>query len=188
MTAHELLTQLREKGVEVKTSGDDRLVIDAPKGTITEELRAALSANKAELLQMLKAEQTARAQAATDEVAESTPTAPQTVTSAPEIPVAAPEFAPIAPEVLASLFDHHAPAAPAAPAAPVPTPGAVDADAAVAASTAHEITQLEAELMRLRTEEEARRAEVESARLASGRTLRTEQERWRQMEEEAARQ
>lgn len=179
MTAHELLTQLREKGVEVKTSGDDRLVIDAPKGTITEELRAALSANKAELLQMLKAEQTARAQAATDEVAESTPTAPQTVTSAPE-------FAPIAPEVLASLFDHHAPAAPEAP---VPTPGAVDAAAAVAAtSTAHEITQLEAELMRLRTEEEARRAEVETARLASGNTLRTEQERWRQMEEEAARQ
>jgi len=185
MTAHELLTQLREKGVEVKTSGDDRLVIDAPKGTITEELRAALSANKAELLQMLKAEQTARAQAATDEVAESTPTAPQTVTSAPGIPVAAPEFAPIAPEVLASLFDHHAPAAPEAP---VPTPGAVDADAAVAASTAHEMTQLEAELMRLRTEEEARRAEVEAARLASGNSLRTEQERWRQMEEETARQ
>src|SRR5436190_17440151 len=142
MTAHELLTQLREKGVEVKTSGDDRLVIDAPKGTITEELRGALSANKAELLQMLKAEQTARAQAATDEVAEFIPTAPQTVTSAPEIPVAAPEFAPIAPEVLASLFDHHAPTAPTAP---VATPGAVDADAAVAASTAHEITQLEAE-------------------------------------------
>src|SRR5260370_7785558 len=57
MTAHELLGQLREKGVEVKTSGEDRLVIDAPRGTITDELRSALAAHKAELLQVLKAEQ-----------------------------------------------------------------------------------------------------------------------------------
>ena len=57
MTAHDLLSQLREKGVEVKTSGDDRLVIDAPKGTITEDLRSALAAHKAELLQILKGEQ-----------------------------------------------------------------------------------------------------------------------------------
>lgn len=56
MTAQELLTQLRAKGVELKTTGDDRLVIDAPKGTITEDLRAALSANKAGLLQILKSE------------------------------------------------------------------------------------------------------------------------------------
>ena len=41
--------------------------------------------------------------------------------------------------------------------------------------------------MRLRTEEEGRRAEVEAARLAAGNALRTEQERWRQMEEETAR-
>src|SRR5438874_12470350 len=56
MTAHELLSQLRARGVEVKTSGDDRLVIDAPRGTVNEELRAALSANKAGLLQILKDE------------------------------------------------------------------------------------------------------------------------------------
>ena len=56
MTAHELLSQLRAKGVELKTSGGDRLVIDAPKGTVTEDLRAALSAHKAELLQILNAE------------------------------------------------------------------------------------------------------------------------------------
>src|SRR5947207_6586140 len=56
MTAHELLSQLRAKGVELKTSGGDRLVIDAPKGTVTEDLRAALSANKAELLQILNME------------------------------------------------------------------------------------------------------------------------------------
>src|SRR2546430_6434758 len=57
MTAHELLTELRTKGVEIKASSEDRLVIDAPKGTITEELRAALSGNKADLLTILKAEQ-----------------------------------------------------------------------------------------------------------------------------------
>src|SRR5437667_12119552 len=56
MTAHELLSQLRAKGVQVKTSGDNRLVIDAPRGTVNEELRAALSANKAGLLQILKDE------------------------------------------------------------------------------------------------------------------------------------
>src|SRR6059058_2928973 len=58
MTAHELLSQLRARGVQVKTSGDDRLVIDAPRGTVNEELRAALAANKAELLQILKNEST----------------------------------------------------------------------------------------------------------------------------------
>ena len=57
MTAHELLTQLRAKGVELKTSGDDRLVIDAPKGTVTEELRSALAAHKIELLEILKSNQ-----------------------------------------------------------------------------------------------------------------------------------
>src|SRR5436305_11867819 len=74
MTAHELLSQLRARGVEVKTSGDDRLVIDAPRGTVNEELRAALSANKAGLLQILKdenmaAEAPASAEAAAPEAA-----------------------------------------------------------------------------------------------------------------------
>src|ERR1051325_5247936 len=61
MTAQELLTELRTKGVEIKASSEDRLVIDAPKGTITEELRAALSGNKADLLTILKAEQVQQA-------------------------------------------------------------------------------------------------------------------------------
>ena len=56
MTAHELLSQLREKGVELKTAGEDRLVVDAPKGTITPELRSALAENKAELLKILSAQ------------------------------------------------------------------------------------------------------------------------------------
>ena len=54
MTAHELLSELRAKGVEVSSSGDGRLVIDAPKGTITEDLRSSLSAHKSELLKILE--------------------------------------------------------------------------------------------------------------------------------------
>jgi len=54
MTAHELLTELRAKGVAVSRSGDDRLLVDAPKGTITEDLRKSLAAHKTELLEMLK--------------------------------------------------------------------------------------------------------------------------------------
>jgi tubulysin polyketide synthase-like protein len=55
MTARELLSQLREKGVELSTAGGDRLVIDAPKGTITPELRSALAENKSELIKILSA-------------------------------------------------------------------------------------------------------------------------------------
>jgi len=149
MTAHELLSQLRARGVEVKTSGDDRLVIDAPRGTVNEELRAALSAHKAGLLQILK-----------DENMEGEAPASAEAT--------APEPAPL--PVLE---------------APAPPP---HVDDQIAASTAEEIGQLQAEVMRLRIEEEARRAEVESARLATENALRVEQERWRQQEEEIARQ
>jgi hypothetical protein len=173
MTAQELLAQLREKGVEVKTSGDDRLVIDAPKGTITEELRGALSAHKAEFLQILKAEQTA---------SEFLAQAPQNAALASEPKPVVPEFIPPAHEVVDSMFDEPETVVPAVTSA-TPAEGHT-----VAARDAAEIAQLEAELMRLRTEEEARRAEVEAARMASGNALRTEQERWRQMEEETARQ
>jgi hypothetical protein len=152
MTAHELLDQLRGKGVEVKTSGDDRLIIDAPRGTITEELRSALAANKAGLLQILKAEQ-----------AENAPVVAQS-------------------EIAASPFS--APSISEQPRAKVTPP---DESAWVAASAAQEINQLQVELMRLRAEEEGRRAEVEAARLAAEHALRSEQERWRQAEEEGAR-
>ena len=56
MTPQELLSHLRARGVEIKTSGDDRLLIDAPRGAVTEELRAALSTNKAALLKILQNE------------------------------------------------------------------------------------------------------------------------------------
>src|SRR5436853_4537217 len=52
MTARELLTQLKEKSIDVKANGD-RLVIDAPKGTVTPELRAALAEHKADLMKIL---------------------------------------------------------------------------------------------------------------------------------------
>ena len=65
MTASSLLSQLRELGVEIKVSADDRLVIDAPRGAITPELRSALASHKPELLQILKAEQTAKVAATT---------------------------------------------------------------------------------------------------------------------------
>jgi hypothetical protein len=160
MTAHDLLSQLRQKGVEVKTSGDDRLVIDAPRGTINEGLRSALSAHKAELLQILKAEASGNKSEA----------------SRLEVPRFAPETAAVAP------------AAPQVGEIPsVKSSGKQAGEAEVSASTAYEIDQLQAELMRLRTDEEARRAEVDAARLSMENALRTEQDRWRKVEEETAR-
>jgi len=161
MTAHELLSQLRAKGVELNTSGDDRLVIDAPKGTVNEELRGALSAHKAELLEILKAEQTAA----------DAPPAPVIETTEPAV---------VPPAV-------QAPKAEASVAEPVTDEEVADEESGIAASTAEEIRELETELMRLRTEEEARRAEIEAERLAADNSLRLEQERWHKDEEDIAR-
>ena len=155
MTAHELLSELRAKGVEVSSSGDGRLVIDAPKGTITEDLRSSLSAHKSELLKILE----------TQAIVDSSP---------------AQDLAPQMPPVVAVI-----PKVPAVPLTP-PSPESNE-DHAVAASVAEEIRQLESELMRLRTEEEARRAEIEAERLAAEHSLQMEQEKWRQQEEEIAR-
>jgi hypothetical protein len=175
MTAHDLLKLLREKGVEVKTSGDDRLVIDAPKGTITDDLRSALSSHKAELLQVLKAEQAGNvASAAVTDAAEPLPASPASAPAAAELDWRLPLLAATAPEV-----------EPATSATPATTAATPDRDAS--AGAAAEIAQLESELMRLRIEEEGRRSEVETARLSAESALRSEQERWRQMEEETAR-
>jgi hypothetical protein len=75
MTAHELLLQLRAKGVEVNASGDGRLIIDAPKGTITEDLRSSLSTHKAELLEILKQQNALDAPPSREVVAEMLPVA-----------------------------------------------------------------------------------------------------------------
>jgi hypothetical protein len=152
MTASELLSQLREKGVEIKASGKDRLVIDAPKGSITTELRKELTAHKAELLQILKSDQQLPAAAVVKE-----PTKPET--RAPQVTEA-----------------------------PVAATKSVEEADSPATLADEEIKQLEAELLRMRAEEQARRAEFESARLAAENALRAELERRSRTEADAARQ
>ncbi|PYS35577.1 MAG: hypothetical protein DMF75_03205 [Acidobacteria bacterium] len=168
MTAQNLLSQLREKGVELRTSDGDRLVIDAPKGTITDELRDALKTHKTELLQILKSEnapnQPAIAAIETEPHVADKPAIAVTSVSQTEKQVATPTKPPKV-------------------AAPAPQTQAEVA----AGGMAEEIAQLEAELLRLRTEEEARHAEFETARLPSENALRAEQERWRKAEEDIAR-
>jgi hypothetical protein len=150
MTARNLLSELRQKGVEVKASGDDRLVIDAPKGAITPELRSELAAHKNELLQILKSEQQ-----------------PEPIAPAPT------ELKTHAPEVIA---------------APVASARPVDEDDSPAGLATEEIRQLEAELIRLKAEEQTRRAEFESGRLAAENALRVEHERRSHAEAESSRQ
>lgn len=53
MNAHQLFADLTHRGVKLTASGD-RLSVDAPKGTMTDELRQLLLAHKAELLAMLQ--------------------------------------------------------------------------------------------------------------------------------------
>ncbi len=162
MTAGTLLSELREKGVEVKTSGDDRLIIDAPKGTITPELRSALAEHKAELLQILKTEQQAQ----------------------PPEPIAPKHAAPKTSAPVAPAATTYAPQVAAPPVLAKP----VAEDDSPAGLATQEIKQLEGELIRLKTEEQARRAEFESARLAAESLLRAEHERRGQQEAESARQ
>lgn len=52
MNAAELLSTLRESGVSLETAGD-RLIVDAPKGAVTPELKEALSTHKSEILAIL---------------------------------------------------------------------------------------------------------------------------------------
>src|ERR1700687_241178 len=91
MTAYELLAQLREKGVEVKTSGEDRLVIDAPRGTVTDELRSALAAHKAHLLQIIKAEQAESEPVVLDSEVAASPISAATISEPPRVKVPPPD-------------------------------------------------------------------------------------------------
>ena len=52
MNTAELISTLRESGVSLETSGD-RLIVDAPKGAVTPELKEALSMHKSEILAIL---------------------------------------------------------------------------------------------------------------------------------------
>src|SRR5258706_12326706 len=154
MTAHDLLSEPRGKGVEVRTSGDGRLEIDAPKGTIAEDLKSALSAHKAELLRILKAEQTKPTEDVVSEKQQPSPFAQYATAAAKPLTIAT--------EVMSRV------ARGPGPAAPLPRPPVKQVEEApVVASTADAISRLEAELMRLRTEEEGRRAEIEAGRLSA---------------------
>jgi TubC N-terminal docking domain len=53
MSAASLLAQLRSAGVSVSIE-DDRLIVDAPAGVVTGELRAVLGKYKAELTALLE--------------------------------------------------------------------------------------------------------------------------------------
>lgn len=52
MSARALLEDLRRRGVNLEADGEG-LRVDAPAGTLTDELRAALTENKARLLRLL---------------------------------------------------------------------------------------------------------------------------------------
>ncbi len=54
MTGEVLLEQLRERDIRLSANGD-RLVVDAPRGTLTERLRGTLREHKAELLAIVTA-------------------------------------------------------------------------------------------------------------------------------------
>src|SRR5215510_3765263 len=95
MTPRELLVQLREKGVELKSNGD-RLVIDAPKGAITPDMRDALAANKAELLKILNTPPPIEKPAAPP-IERPAPPKPEPRSSVTEQPVAPPRSQTVAP-------------------------------------------------------------------------------------------
>src|SRR5215510_11865907 len=173
MTPRELLVQLREKGVELRSNGD-RLIIDAPKGAITPDLRDALAANKAALLQILNTPLPGKK---FSPPSIEKPTAPEPVAPTPAQTVAPPRSQTVAPPTPSAVPVVPPTAPPAQPKVEVPR-----ATLAVAA----EISQLEAELARLRHEEEARRAEFETARLAAEHGFHQESTHWRQEQEQAA--
>lgn len=54
MTGEVLLEQLRERDIRLSANGD-RLVVDAPRGALTEQLRGTLREHKVELLAIVTA-------------------------------------------------------------------------------------------------------------------------------------
>lgn len=54
MTGEVLLEQLRDRDIRLSANGD-RLVVDAPRGALTEQLRGMLRGHKAELLAIVTA-------------------------------------------------------------------------------------------------------------------------------------
>lgn len=54
MTAEALLANLRERGVILTIAAGDRLRVEAPRGMMTAELRAALAGHKPQIIEQLR--------------------------------------------------------------------------------------------------------------------------------------
>lgn len=165
MSAYNLLSELRQAGVVVKASGTDRLVVDAPKGALTPEMRAALAEHKKELLAILSVtgDQPApeAAQSSRPSLAQVSPVVPDDIPySGPDDVIESAVAVSVSPEpsdITSSV----------APIAAAPTENIED-----------KIRRLEQEAAQLRAQQEARRAEIEARQ-------RRENE-IKQLEEEAA--
>jgi len=165
MSAYNLLSELRQAGVVVKASGNDRLVVDAPKGALTPDLRAALAAHKKELLAIL------------------------TVTEQrPALEVELPERAVVA-KIPAIVRHETADPTPIPVLSSTPSPVQSPAQSPIqspAESIEDKIRSLEQEAARLRAEQEARRAEIEARQRTDNEIKRLEEEAARLPHQEEA--
>ncbi|MEA2204101.1 MAG: TubC N-terminal docking domain [Blastocatellia bacterium] len=166
MSAYNLLSDLRQAGVVVKASGNDRLVVDAPKGALTAEMRAALAEHKKELLAILTVtgEQHDAAAPTLSQARElAAPVAPPPVIGRPELVRSAPaEYQPDS-----KLSTEHGISA----RRDVSTAAQEPAD-----SIEDKIRRLEQEAAQLRAQQEARRAEIEARQRLDGEIKRLEDE------------
>ena len=162
MTAYNLLSELRQAGVVVKASGTDRLVVDAPKGALTPDLRTALATHKKELLAILMVTEEKPAPevglAHEPPMSETRSVAPYEATRPDPISVLSPIQSP----------------------APTPVQSPPE-------SIEEKIRGLEQEAARLRAEQEARRAEVEARQRVADEIKRLEEEAARLPFEEESR-
>jgi len=151
MSAYDLLSDLRQAGVVVKAAGTDRLVVDAPKGALTAEMRASLAEHKKELLSILTVTEAPR---------DSQPASIPQTRRAESRPMAPPVFAG------ASQSNHEF-------SVPAPVPESSNVRTLIpntasntvsnsADSIEDKIKRLEQEASQLRAQQEARRAEIES--------------------------
>ncbi len=89
MTVQSLMRLCAELGIELTLKGDnnDRLVVDAPKGALTEPLRQALTQHKPALISILRTREQAssRVRNRTSAVVEPSTTPPTTVASQPPV-------------------------------------------------------------------------------------------------------
>ena len=157
-----MLSELRQAGVVVKASGTDRLVVDAPRGALTPDLRTALATHKKELLAILMVTEQ---KAATEVGLAHEPSVLETLSVAPY------EAITPAPPSFQSSIQSPAPS-------PVQSP---------TESIEEKIRGLEQEAARLRAEQEARRAEVEARQRVADEIKRLEEEAARLPLEEESR-